>query len=68
MASCIGVCKSLARVRCKVKKLSKTVKYRLWYKLKIATRYESFAKLIIKTGLLRVILYYMNLLTPPKNT
>jgi hypothetical protein len=30
--------------------------------------YESFAKLITKMGLLRVILYYLNPITPPKNT
>jgi hypothetical protein len=30
--------------------------------------YESFAKPITKMGLLRVILYYLNPITPPKNT
>jgi hypothetical protein len=34
----------------------------------LCTGYESFAKPSTKTGLLRVILYYLNLLTPPKNT
>jgi hypothetical protein len=31
-------------------------------------RYESFAKPVTKPGLLRVILYYLNPNTPPKNT
>jgi hypothetical protein len=32
------------------------------------SEYESFAKPITKTGLLRVILYYLNPITPPNNT
>jgi hypothetical protein len=34
--------------------------------ISVTFAYESFAKLITKTGLLLVILYYLNLLTPLK--